>query len=237
MPPPPPPPLGSQHFFVMDNLFHMCPPMHERYDLKGSWVDRHAKLNASVRKDADWPAGRRLRLQPSTKRELLRQAGRDARFLCSCRVMDYSVLLGIHNVVERRIFTGASTSASGLAEGSAGTPHASTSTPAGRLTSAPSPMARGAAMTPREMHRSSCASPSPFDTVTSEGPALSLLAEQTGPSTFTAATFEGPGLYQMGIIDVLQRWTIAKRCTHSTAMPQGFGCPVRALGIVVRVPP
>jgi hypothetical protein len=192
----------------MDNLFHLCPPLHERYDLKGSWVDRHAKLHASVRKDSDWPAGRKLRLQPATKRELLRQAGRDARFLCACRVMDYSLLLGIHNVVERRIFSGTGwVSSSGLAEGSNSTPHAPIPgrppTP-GRPPFSPPTGPRGAG------ERSSC-SASPFDTTTSEGPALSLLAEQTGPASFTAATFEGPGLYQMGLIDVLQRWSVAKR--------------------------
>jgi 1-phosphatidylinositol-4-phosphate 5-kinase len=191
----------------MDNLFHLCPPLHECYDLKGSWVDRHAKLHATVRKDSDWPAGRKLRLQPGTKRELLRQAGRDARFLCACRVMDYSLLLGIHNVVERRIFSGAGwNSSSGLAEGSGSTPR-----PPAHGRPPPVAIPAGApAAGAREAGRPSSCSTSPFDT-TSEGPALSLLAEQTGPAAFTASTFEGPGLYQMGLIDVLQRWTVAKR--------------------------
>ena len=35
---------------------------------------------------------------------LLVQVGRDARFLSDCRIMDYSLLVGIQNVTERRVF-------------------------------------------------------------------------------------------------------------------------------------
>ena len=54
-------------------------------------------------------------------------------------------------------------------------------------------------------------SPPPDASPPGIGPALSLLPEQTGPSAFTAATFEGPGLYALGMIDLLTRWTLAKR--------------------------
>ena len=39
----------TQHFFVMDYLFapHICPAIHEKFDLKGSWVDRHEPSEAN----------------------------------------------------------------------------------------------------------------------------------------------------------------------------------------------
>ena len=75
----------------------------------------------------------------------------------------------------------------------------------------PGGRARGSS---RDASFSACLAGSPSSTLLSEGPALSLLHEQTGPAAFTAASFEGPGLYQMGLVDVLQRWTLEKRCEH-----------------------
>jgi 1-phosphatidylinositol-4-phosphate 5-kinase len=107
----------KKYFFVFQNLFDpsVAPsPMHEVYDLKGSWVDRHVgpprtasekrkrARGLHTRKDTDWPASRYLRLSDEKKATLLRQVQRDARFLCRLNIMDYSVLLGIHIVEEER---------------------------------------------------------------------------------------------------------------------------------------
>lgn len=71
---------------------------------QGSWIDRHAKPSEATRKDSDWMHTRRLRISKEDKRALLRQLQYDARFLSGCRVMDYSLLLGIHIVEEDRVF-------------------------------------------------------------------------------------------------------------------------------------
>lgn len=47
---------------------------------------------------------RRLRISEENKKALLRQSQFDARFLSWCRIMDYSLLLGIHIVEEDRMF-------------------------------------------------------------------------------------------------------------------------------------
>eukprot|EP00327_Prymnesium_parvum_P003637 CAMPEP_0182846152 /NCGR_PEP_ID=MMETSP0006_2-20121128/27735_1 /TAXON_ID=97485 /ORGANISM="Prymnesium parvum, Strain Texoma1" /LENGTH=1069 /DNA_ID=CAMNT_0024976325 /DNA_START=1 /DNA_END=3211 /DNA_ORIENTATION=+ len=96
----------TKYFMVMDNLFDpaVCPAPHEVYDLKGSWIDRHAKPAERTRKDSDWMHTRRLRISEENKKALLRQSQFDARFLSWCRIMDYSLLLGIHIVEEDRMF-------------------------------------------------------------------------------------------------------------------------------------
>lgn len=84
--------------------------LHEKYDLKGSWVDRssrvprqrpHATHAAATpaaphtRKDNDLK--RRLKLPEKEKDELRGQLARDAELLHALNVMDYSLLLGVHN--------------------------------------------------------------------------------------------------------------------------------------------
>ena len=89
----------TKHFMLIDNLFD--PSLfaegkpNEKYDLKGSWVDRHSSPAESTRKDSDWTVTRKLRVSADNRRRLLRQAQNDARFLCGCKLMDYSLLLGI----------------------------------------------------------------------------------------------------------------------------------------------
>ena len=53
-----------------------------------------------------WPTGRcstHLQVSTTAARSLLRQVCYDARFLRSCNIMDYSLLLGIHHVTEQRL--------------------------------------------------------------------------------------------------------------------------------------
>jgi hypothetical protein len=98
----------TKFFMVIDNLFDPAEFANgrpdEKFDLKGSWVDRHTSAGESTRKDSDWTATRKLRLSACQRKQLLRQAQYDARFLCSCRLMDYSMLLGIQMVEEARVF-------------------------------------------------------------------------------------------------------------------------------------
>ena len=92
---------------VMDNIFanqdRLAVP--ERYDLKGSTVGRRVlKKGSKVRgvyrgtlKDLDLKdRNRRIVIGSSGKQQLMEQLKQDVAFLTSCKIMDYSMLLGIH---------------------------------------------------------------------------------------------------------------------------------------------
>jgi len=89
------------YVIVMGNVFHAPLEIHEQYDLKGSWVNRYSgmdKQTGGKRKsgmDRDMAnANRRLKL--ARKQQFLDQVSRDAMFLCSLNIMDYSLLVGFH---------------------------------------------------------------------------------------------------------------------------------------------
>eukprot|EP00898_Chlorokybus_atmophyticus_P009134 jgi/Chlat1/9221/Chrsp98S08478 len=85
-------------FMVMGNLFRSELPMHMRFDLKGSTLGRltdTAKRNElTILKDLDleWY----FKLETGWREKLLRQLEADCDFLTEQRIMDYSLLLGIH---------------------------------------------------------------------------------------------------------------------------------------------
>ncbi|KAF5379041.1 hypothetical protein D9615_006035 [Tricholomella constricta] len=93
------------HFVIMNNIFPPHRDIHETYDLKGSTVGREypedkARENPrAVLKDLNWiHRGRTLELGPEKRALLAEQLRRDAEFLKKINVMDYSLLVGIHNM-------------------------------------------------------------------------------------------------------------------------------------------
>jgi len=112
----------------MNNLFPPHRDVHETYDLKGStvgreWVDRQKKeqekaetqsirsekhrekekekkkVSSPVLKDLNWiKAHNYLELGPEKRALLTEQLRRDKEMLKEIRVMDYSLLVGIHNM-------------------------------------------------------------------------------------------------------------------------------------------
>ncbi|TXT05055.1 hypothetical protein VHUM_03875 [Vanrija humicola] len=93
------------HFVIMNNLFPPHKDIHETYDLKGSAWGRETsaeKLAANpktVLKDKNWVnRGRTLELGPEKRALFTEQLRRDMEFLRKINVMDYSLLVGIHNV-------------------------------------------------------------------------------------------------------------------------------------------
>ena len=95
------------HFVIMNNLFPPHKDIHETYDLKGSTVgrlypeeDAAEKQNKVTLKDLNWiNRGKRLELGPEKRAFLTEQLKRDAQFLKMVYVMDYSLLVGVHNMV------------------------------------------------------------------------------------------------------------------------------------------
>jgi 1-phosphatidylinositol-4-phosphate 5-kinase len=83
-------------FVVMGNVFNAEVPIHQKYDLKGSTQGRFTKdkSNSSIWKDCDLDV--ELQLTDGWKERLDRQLSADATFLRTQRVMDYSLLMGIH---------------------------------------------------------------------------------------------------------------------------------------------
>ncbi|KAK9726008.1 hypothetical protein RND81_05G184100 [Saponaria officinalis] len=87
-------------FIIMGNLFCTEYTIHRRFDLKGSSLGRSTdkpeeELDAStILKDLD--LNFIFRLQKSWFQELCRQVDRDCEFLEQERIMDYSMLVGIH---------------------------------------------------------------------------------------------------------------------------------------------
>ncbi|KAL1526560.1 hypothetical protein AB1Y20_015268 [Prymnesium parvum] len=92
----------TKYFYVQDYLFHGCPNMDELYDLKGSWIKRNRVGRKGARLDNDWLPSRQLNLPAAASSQLLSSVEHDCKYLRGEGLMDYSLLLGIHNVKERR---------------------------------------------------------------------------------------------------------------------------------------
>jgi hypothetical protein len=96
---------GKIHFVVMGNIFPPHKDMHRIYDLKGSTSGRFLskkKQEASsmpVLKDKNWlKNGEKLVLGPEKVGLLVEQMEKDVKFLQDNHIMDYSFLVGIHEL-------------------------------------------------------------------------------------------------------------------------------------------
>ena len=93
------------YFVIMANVFNTSRPIHVRYDLKGSTINRevrkfpgqHIDSNISL-KDIDFDKDRqKLEICDFMKRFLLLQLELDSVFLKDQGICDYSLLVGVHN--------------------------------------------------------------------------------------------------------------------------------------------
>lgn len=95
------PPCAQVRFLVMANMFQTELLIHRKYDIKGSTSGRTVGNRADdndpsiVYKDLDLDF--KIQLEPAWYARLMTQLERDANFLKSIGVMDYSLLLGIHS--------------------------------------------------------------------------------------------------------------------------------------------
>jgi 1-phosphatidylinositol-4-phosphate 5-kinase len=87
------------HFVIMRSVFHTEKKIDRVWDLKGSTVGRKSNKGESVLKDLDiLEEGKKLRFRNGSEREaFLKQLEIDAAFLATMGIMDYSLLLGLHN--------------------------------------------------------------------------------------------------------------------------------------------
>ncbi|TPX32469.1 hypothetical protein SmJEL517_g04485 [Synchytrium microbalum] len=95
------------HFVVMGNVFPPNKDIHEVYDLKGSTVGRIVpddvvKRNPSaVMKDLNFlQRGQKIKLGPAKSLMLIEQITKDVQFLVAMKIMDYSLLIGLHDLIK-----------------------------------------------------------------------------------------------------------------------------------------
>ncbi|KAJ3413105.1 Phosphatidylinositol-4-phosphate 5-kinase [Chytridiales sp. JEL 0842] len=91
------------HFVVMGNVFPSNKDIHETYDLKGSTVGRLTRDDgpSAVMKDLNWlEKERTLHLGPQKRAMFLHQVTKDVKFLKRMQIMDYSLLIGVHDLVK-----------------------------------------------------------------------------------------------------------------------------------------
>lgn len=96
------------HFIVMNNLFPPHRDIHIKYDLKGSTWGRYTKQDGSETskplKDLNWLENyESIKFGPTKQATFLKQLQKDVAFLKSVNVMDYSLLLGIHNTKQKSL--------------------------------------------------------------------------------------------------------------------------------------
>ncbi|CAR26931.1 hypothetical protein ZYGR_0I02030 [Zygosaccharomyces rouxii] len=96
------------YFLVMNNLFPPHLAMHSTYDLKGSTWGRMTKINPKLVNDENYKPvlkdlnfldeDERIKFGPLKKKKFLEQLRKDALLLAKLNTMDYSLLLGIHDL-------------------------------------------------------------------------------------------------------------------------------------------
>ncbi|ETN44298.1 uncharacterized protein HMPREF1541_10478 [Cyphellophora europaea CBS 101466] len=99
-------PYGRKiHFLVMNNLFPPHRDIHQTFDLKGSTVGRDfreeelADNPRATLKDLNWlRRDYHLEFDPQLKQLFIEQLQRDVALLQKLHIMDYSLLVGIHDL-------------------------------------------------------------------------------------------------------------------------------------------
>ena len=99
-------PYGRKiHFVVMNNLFPPHRDIHRTFDLKGSTIGRDFKEEdvekrpRATLKDLNWRRrNQHLELGPQKKQAFIDQMKRDVGLLERLNIMDYSLLVGIHDM-------------------------------------------------------------------------------------------------------------------------------------------
>ena len=90
---------------IMNNLLPSAVTLHQKYDLKGSTYKRKASKSERQKrsptyKDLDFMEHHQegILLEADTYNALIKTIQRDCRVLESFKIMDYSLLVGIHNL-------------------------------------------------------------------------------------------------------------------------------------------
>lgn len=98
--------IKKVHFIVMNNLFPSQRDIHVKYDLKGSTWGRKYEIPEKLQslanftlKDLNWlERNDKIKFGPEKRKLFFEQLEKDVKLLQKINVMDYSLLLGIHDV-------------------------------------------------------------------------------------------------------------------------------------------
>jgi len=86
------------HFVIMKSVFNTDKRIHRMWDLKGSTVGRVSGEEEGVKKDLNiLNDGTKLRIGNKKKELFMAQLRSDVTFLSNLEIMDYSLLLGVHD--------------------------------------------------------------------------------------------------------------------------------------------
>ena len=191
----------TRGFAVMASLFHDVSQIHEKYDLKGSWVDRSTRALLRLESDADAarspeaaaaaaaaiPAAsldndlaRKVKLPRRLALQLAAQCARDAELLRALNIMDYSMLLGVR-----------------------------LRAPARTPTAAAGGVGRAEALEGSEGRAASCPADAVAGATGVAGDTEGLEPSRAGPLVWTSE--DGAAEYYVTVIDLLQSWNLRKR--------------------------
>ena len=214
------------NFVVMGNIFPKTAIINERYDIKGSWVNRNAGVAAPgtkafcrhcneffvvgssigcpeivgpheyniILKDNDLTS--KIRMQPEDAFKLIEIINRDSDALAVMGIMDYSLLIGVRNLqydvdpetLLRKLDSPDAPPAALIS--------ANRSKPLSGLTP----------VTESPMHGSTS-----YLDLSAAGRGRTVEYERAALGGYLARAVIAPGVYYMGIIDILQTWTLKKR--------------------------
>jgi 1-phosphatidylinositol-4-phosphate 5-kinase len=194
------------HFCVMESVYpNPNFSIDKRYDLKGSWVKRLDKVGTPNSVGKDLNISQPLALAKGVAEKLGAQLAEDAQFLARANIMDYSLLVGVHNSKFDVRKTTAFRQSIYHSEG------------AGVLQSEPKSEFGGASLLESDSFRMTKAQkndvmsgdPSPDRTSRSRSNTKNL--ESALHNGFAVTKVEGPSIYFMGVIDILQDYNWHKR--------------------------
>ncbi|XP_069770720.1 phosphatidylinositol 5-phosphate 4-kinase type-2 alpha isoform X2 [Narcine bancroftii] len=185
------------YMIVTRNVFGHRLPVYRKYDLKGSTVAREASDKEKAKelptfKDNDFiNDGQKIYINEDNKKMFLEKLKKDVEFLAQLKIMDYSLLVGIHDVeqaeqdeieFEDEEDEGESDGAGGQMTGSGGTPPDSP----GNILNSSKPLALGE-----------------FD------PTIDVYAIKSHENS------QRKEVYFLGIIDILTHYDAKKKAAHA----------------------
>jgi len=208
------------HFIVMQSVFLTPRTIHERYDLKGSWVDRHAATGGPEDQRARrTPAGKRHQIESSSSSSSsgARGAGIFARKGGVYKDNDLNRAVRIGKVDRNMLLKQLTLDAHFLRDCNImdyslllGVHHTSHKVPV--LSPMPGSSAHSDPLSPLHYTppgSNSSPSSSSYGSSSSDVPPRGVFQRADGG--IQAAVIEGPGLYFFGLIDILQEYNTSKK--------------------------
>ncbi|XP_041355611.1 phosphatidylinositol 4-phosphate 5-kinase type-1 beta-like isoform X2 [Gigantopelta aegis] len=209
-------------FIVMNNLLPSTIAIHEKYDLKGSTYKRKASKRERLKsnptyKDLDFqefhPEG--ILLEKEIHDGLIKTLQRDCRVLESFKIMDYSLLVGIHNL-DKSLIERSHSRVRSVSDTVQVTTLDTAISPTESYSSA-TPNAKTMALQRGKSFKTRLATgTTPLEAIRADVEDYSEDMEDVPPGGIPARNSRGERMYlYLGIIDILQSYRLKKKLEHS----------------------